>query len=107
MVLPADVRSHGSSISFRSSSDRHAVPSAPQKSSLPKNEHIDTVVTKTNVEERLKFVDVDFIQEVEKFVEVPEVFYNDVVVEVNNECFRAMLLSMLTFPLQVSDLTVH
>lgn len=46
-------------------------------------EIVDTVVPKTTVEERLKFVDLEFVQDVEKFVEVPEVFYNDVIVEVS------------------------
>lgn len=51
-----------------------------------RREIVDTIVPKTTVEERLKFVDMEFAQEVEKFVEVPEVFYNDVIVEVSTTC---------------------
>ncbi|KAL8433673.1 hypothetical protein Efla_007261 [Eimeria flavescens] len=60
---------------FRAESLEAHQPSGPK-------EFIDTLVPKTTVEERLKFVDLEFAQEVEKFVEVPEVYYNDVVVEV-------------------------
>ncbi|KAL8437498.1 hypothetical protein ACSSS7_000880 [Eimeria intestinalis] len=45
-------------------------------------EVVDTLVPKTTIEERLKFVDLQYAQEVEKFVEVPEVYYNDIIVEV-------------------------
>ncbi|CDJ39736.1 ERYTHROCYTE MEMBRANE PROTEIN PFEMP3, related [Eimeria tenella] len=45
-------------------------------------EIIETVVPKTKVQQRIKYVDLEFVQNQQKFVEVPEVFYSDVIVEV-------------------------
>lgn len=50
---------------------------------VPVVKTVDTIVPRPRVEERIKFVDKPIFQEVEKFVEVPEVFFNDVIVEVS------------------------
>ena len=65
-------------------------------------EVFDTIVPKTTVEERLKFVDLDFVQDVEKFVEVPEVFYNDTIVEVSAKRREASRLISCHMPLCVN-----
>ncbi|PFH31141.1 alveolin domain containing intermediate filament IMC15 [Besnoitia besnoiti] len=49
---------------------------------VPVVKTVDTIVHTQQIEERIRFVDKPVIQEVEKFVEVPQIIYNDVIVEV-------------------------